>query len=65
MGREELGNARFFSLIIALSIFLEPDIGMPVAQAHKYFKQLIYGVVSSFPCFFLHKEFIFSLCTKL
>ena len=27
---------------------------MPVAQAHKYFKQLIYGVVSSFPCSFFY-----------
>ena len=39
---------------------------MPVAQAHKYFKQLMYGVVSSFTCsVFLRVEFTFSLCMKV
>ena len=28
-----------------LFYIVEPDVGMPMAQAHKYFKQLINGVV--------------------
>jgi len=27
---------------------IDPDLGMPVGQAQKYFKELIAGVVSSF-----------------
>lgn len=33
-------------LILLIFHFSEPDIGMPQADAQKYFKQLIIGLVS-------------------